>query len=65
MSKLELVDRESRAARVAGLRSKGGMGCGWKRGARKALTSDQAWLNETASAALDGDSKGSGRVSIY
>ena len=49
-----------RAERVASFFSKGGMGFGWKRGARKELTSDQARESEAACAALEGEMRGSG-----
>ncbi len=53
-----------RVESVAGLRSKGGMGSGWKRGARKERTSDQARESEAACLALEGERSGSGSGSI-
>lgn len=53
-----------RVESVAGLRSKGGMGSGWKRGARKERTSDQARESEAACFALEGERSGSGSGSI-
>jgi hypothetical protein len=40
------------------------MGCGWKSGAKKALISDHAIEIDAASAALEGDSSGLGKLSI-
>lgn len=49
---------------MAGLRSKGGMGSGWKRGARKERTSDQARESDAACFALEGERSGLGSGSI-
>lgn len=61
---VECFKSERRASRVVGLRSNGGMGCGWKSGAKKALTSDHAREIDAASAAFDGEMSGLGRLSI-
>jgi hypothetical protein len=61
---VECFRSERRASRVVGLRSNGGMGCGWNSGAKKALISDHALEMEAASAALEGESSGLGRLSI-
>jgi hypothetical protein len=61
---VECFKSERRASRVVGFRSNGGMGCGWKSGAKKALISDHAIEIDAASAALEGDSSGLGKLSI-
>lgn len=53
-----------RVESVAGLRSKGGMGSGWKRGAKKVRTSDQARESDAACLAFDGERSESGSGSI-
>ena len=56
--------RDWRAEGVAGLRSKGGIELGWKRGARNAWMSDQARESDAACFDLDGKRSGSGNGSI-
>ena len=61
---VECFKRERRASSVVGLRSNGGIGCGWKSGAKKAFISDHATEMDAASAAFEGESNGLGRLSI-
>ena len=49
---------------MAGLRSKVGIGLGWKRGARKVWMSAQARESDAACLALEGERSGSGNESM-